>query len=48
MAAGMAHEIFNPLSGVLQSLEVIDKRVKEGLPQNRVAAGAATLRHCPN
>jgi PAS domain S-box-containing protein len=40
LAAGIAHEIFNPLSGVLQSLEVITRRLKSDLPQNRLTAQA--------
>lgn len=40
LAAGIAHEILNPLSGVLQSLEVIIRRLKSELPQNRLTAQA--------
>jgi PAS domain S-box-containing protein len=34
LAAGMAHEINNPLAGVLQNLQVIENRLKKDLPQN--------------
>ncbi|MCP4690819.1 MAG: histidine kinase, partial [Desulfobacterales bacterium] len=38
LAAGMAHEINNPLSGILQNMQVIKNRVSPGLRKNsRVA-----------
>ena len=38
LAAGMAHEINNPLAGILQNAQVIQNRLKEELPKNiRVA-----------
>jgi PAS domain S-box-containing protein len=38
LAAGMAHEINNPLAGVLQGLQVIEDQVDPGLEVNREAA----------
>ncbi|GAB1454887.1 MAG: ATP-binding protein [Spirochaetia bacterium] len=38
LAAGMAHEINNPLSGMLQTASVIETRLSEDLPANREAA----------
>lgn len=38
LAAGMAHEINNPLAGILQGIQVIQDRVSPGLPANREAA----------
>ena len=38
LAAGMAHEINNPLAGVIQNLQVLRNRMKEGLPKNRKTA----------
>ncbi len=38
LAAGMAHEINNPLAGILQSTQVISNRIREDLPKNRTAA----------
>jgi PAS domain S-box-containing protein len=38
MAAGMAHEIKNPLSGILQSAQVLARRLSADLPANRDAA----------
>ncbi|MGD2137904.1 MAG: PAS domain S-box protein [Gammaproteobacteria bacterium] len=43
LAAGMAHEINNPLSGVLQSCQNIQRRLSPDLPANRQAAQAAGL-----
>ncbi|MCG8619889.1 MAG: PAS domain S-box protein [Desulfobacterales bacterium] len=40
LAAGMAHEINNPLSGILQSAQVIENRLKGDLPANRKVADA--------
>jgi len=38
LAAGMAHEINNPLAGVLQNLQVIENRLKRNLKKNNDAA----------
>jgi signal transduction histidine kinase len=38
LAAGMAHEINNPLSGVLQSCQNIQRRLSSNLEPNRVTA----------
>ena len=38
LAAGMAHEINNPLGGILQSVQNISRRLTAGLPVNRQAA----------
>jgi len=38
LAAGMAHEINNPLAGILQSIQVVLERVFADLPANRSAA----------
>jgi len=38
LAAGMAHEINNPLAGILQNSQVIQNRLKEKLPANEKAA----------
>ncbi|HET6421396.1 MAG TPA: PAS domain S-box protein, partial [Geobacteraceae bacterium] len=38
MAAGMAHEINNPLGIILQAVQNIERRVSPGLPANRKAA----------
>ena len=38
LAAGMAHEINNPLAGILQNAQVIRNRVSQDLPGNRAAA----------
>ncbi|MCP5108748.1 MAG: PAS domain S-box protein [bacterium] len=38
LAAGMAHEINNPLAGILQSIQVIQGRVSPKSPANREAA----------
>jgi signal transduction histidine kinase len=40
LAAGMAHEINNPLAGILQNIQVIENRIKVDLPANRDAAAA--------
>ena len=41
LAAGMAHEINNPLAGILQSIQVVMDRALSDLPAKRNAA-----RHC--
>ncbi len=38
LAAGMAHEINNPLAGILQNTQVIQNRLQNKLPANRAAA----------
>jgi len=41
LAAGMAHEINNPLAGILQNVSLLKKRLTGDLPANRQAAEAA-------
>jgi PAS domain S-box-containing protein len=41
LAAGMAHEINNPLGGIMQSAQVALTRMREDLPVNRKAAEQA-------
>jgi PAS domain S-box-containing protein len=41
LAAGMAHEINNPLAGILQSASVLENRLTGDLPANHEAAEAA-------
>lgn len=41
LAAGMAHEINNPLGGILQGIQVIDQRLNPELEKNSEAAAAA-------
>ncbi len=43
LAAGMAHEINNPLSGILQSCQNIERRLSPDLSANRRAAEALGL-----
>ena len=43
LAAGMAHEINNPLAGIVQSAAVLEKRLLGDLPANRKAAEAAGI-----
>ncbi|RJP76272.1 MAG: PAS domain S-box protein [Desulfobacteraceae bacterium] len=38
LAAGMAHEINNPLAGILQNVQVMGNRMKIGLPKNQQVA----------
>ncbi len=38
LAAGMAHEINNPLAAILQNIQVISRRLSSGVPQNIPAA----------
>ncbi len=40
LAAGMAHEINNPLAGMIQNAQVISNRLSTKLPQNHAAAEA--------
>ncbi len=40
LAAGMAHEINNPLAGILQNLQVVENRIWGDLPANTRAAEA--------
>ena len=43
LAAGMAHEINNPLAGIMQSAQVIQTRLQPELAKNRQAAGACNI-----
>ncbi|WP_155323264.1 PAS domain S-box protein [Desulfosarcina ovata] len=43
LAAGMAHEINNPLAGILQNASVLRNRLMGDLPANRQAAEAAGI-----
>mgnify|MGYP001254166647 CR=1 FL=1 len=43
LATGMAHEINNPLAGVMQNIQVINNRLSINLKANRDAAEAAGL-----
>ncbi|MBN2528137.1 MAG: PAS domain-containing protein [Deltaproteobacteria bacterium] len=43
LAAGMAHEINNPLAGILQNIAVIRNRLLEDLPANRKVADELRL-----
>jgi len=38
LAAGMAHEINNPLAGILQNIQVLNNRMTKKLPGNLIAA----------
>ncbi len=44
LAAGMAHEINNPLAGILQNAQVIQNRLKNKLPANESAAKELNLK----
>jgi signal transduction histidine kinase len=44
LAAGMAHEINNPLGGMLQSLQNVIRRLSAGLPANETEAAACGTR----
>ena len=41
LAAGMAHEINNPLAGIMQNAAVLENRLFGDLPANEKAAEAA-------
>jgi PAS domain S-box-containing protein len=43
LAAGMAHEINNPLAGILQNIQVIENRLLGELPNNERAAAACGI-----
>lgn len=43
LAAGMAHEINNPLGAILQNAQNIERRISPDLPANREAARAAGI-----
>ena len=43
LAAGMAHEINNPLAGILQNTSVLTKRLFQDLPANQKAAETAGI-----
>ena len=43
LAAGMAHEVNNPLAGILQNAAVLENRLLGGLPANRKAAESAGI-----
>ena len=43
LAAGMAHEVNNPLAGILQNAAVLQKRLLGDLPANHKAAEAAGI-----
>jgi PAS domain S-box-containing protein len=44
LAAGMAHEINNPLAGILQNMQVIRRRLEATLPANEKAAEQCGVR----
>jgi len=43
LAAGMAHEINNPLAGILQGVQSVMRRFEPGLPANQAAARSTGL-----
>jgi len=43
LAAGMAHQINNPLGAILQGCQNIRRRIDPGMPQNRAVAAAIGL-----
>ncbi|MCP4023565.1 MAG: response regulator [Desulfobacteraceae bacterium] len=44
LAAGMAHEINNPLAGILQSIEVVHKRFSNSVEKNTLTADECDIR----
>ncbi len=44
LAAGMAHEINNPLAGILQNLQVVQNRLSPALPKNSEVAATFDIR----
>ncbi|MCP3943714.1 MAG: response regulator [Desulfobacteraceae bacterium] len=45
LAAGMAHEINNPLAGIIQNIQVVKNRIKKDLPKNRAVAQECGITH---
>lgn len=45
LAAGMAHEINNPLAGMMHTVHVMSNRLGKNLPANQDAARAAGVSH---
>ncbi|MBF0199829.1 MAG: response regulator [Desulfamplus sp.] len=43
IAAGMAHEINNPLSAIIQNVQVIQNRILKDMPANNEAAGECNI-----
>ncbi|MCK5075391.1 MAG: PAS domain S-box protein [Calditrichia bacterium] len=43
LAAGMAHEINNPLAGILQNMQVVRNRLNNVLPQNKSVADECSI-----
>lgn len=43
MAAGIAHEINNPLAGIIQNMQVMTRRFSDELPRNRKVAEACGI-----
>ena len=44
LAAGMAHEINNPLAGILQNIQILGQRLQKGLKKNEVVAEQCGVR----